>query len=69
MFANPFPDPSRDRFRHHLRAPRRGINMAVRAGLVAFAADIELQRLQPVAAQGQPVPGQFGIKAVHGVTQ
>jgi hypothetical protein len=35
------------------------------AGLVALAAQIDLERLQPGAAQGQPVAGKFLLKLVH----
>jgi hypothetical protein len=39
--------------------------MAMRAGLVALATDIDLQRLELPPAQGQAVLGQFGFKAIH----
>ena len=36
--------------RHHFGPPRSGVHMAMAAGLVALAAHIQLQRLQPAAA-------------------
>jgi hypothetical protein len=35
------------------------------AGLIAFPADVDLQRLQARSPQGQTVPGQSLIKAIH----
>src|SRR6267142_2364045 len=39
--------------RHHLGARRAGVDVAVHATLVAAVADVDLQRLQPLAAQGR----------------
>ena len=65
MSANPLPHPLRHRRGHHFRAPRRGIHVTMSAGLVASAAQVDLQRLQPGAAQGQPVAGKFLLKRIH----
>jgi hypothetical protein len=35
------------------------------AGLVALAAHVDLERLQPGAAQGQTMAGKFLLKRVH----
>jgi hypothetical protein len=35
------------------------------AGLIALAAQIDLERLQPGAAQGQPVACKFLLKRIH----
>jgi hypothetical protein len=37
------------------------------AGLVALAAQIDLERLQPGAAQGQTMTGKFLLKLVHAI--
>jgi hypothetical protein len=50
---------------HHLRAPRCGIHVAMRASLVALAPDVDLQRLELSPPQSQRVFGQFGFKAIH----
>jgi hypothetical protein len=35
------------------------------AGLIALATQIDLERLQPGAAQGQTVAGKFLLKRIH----
>jgi hypothetical protein len=35
------------------------------AGLVAFATDVNLECAEFAPAEGQPMPGQFGFKAIH----
>ncbi len=42
MLLNPRADAVRGLRVHHLRAPRRGIDMTVAAGLVALAAHVDL---------------------------
>jgi len=39
--------------------------MAMAAGLIAFAPDIDLQRLQTLSPQGQVVPRQRLVKVIH----
>ena len=39
--------------------------MAMRAGLVALAPDVDLQRLKLSPPQGQAVLDQFGFKTIH----
>ena len=46
MFTNPGANPPRDHFIHHFGAPRRGVHMAMRASLIAFASHVDLQRLK-----------------------
>jgi len=53
---------------HHLRAPGRGIHVTMPAGLIALPPEIDLQRLQPRAAQGQTVVGQLLFKVIHEFT-
>ena len=50
---------------HHLRAVRSRIHMAMRAGLVAFAAYVDLQRLEDPTFQRDPVPGELFLESVH----
>ena len=50
---------------HHLRAVRSRIHMAVRAGLVALAADIDLQRLKRAASERDTVSMELFLKTVH----
>src|SRR5688572_6496690 len=49
-FLNPSNDFVSDLRSHHFRSPRRSINMAMTAGLIAFASDVQLQRLQSLTA-------------------
>ncbi len=46
MFDDPCADFVGDFFRHHLGAVRTSIDMAVRAGLIALAPDVDLQGLE-----------------------
>jgi hypothetical protein len=44
---------------------RTGIDVAVRAGLVALAANVDLQRLKRAARERDFVFGKFLLKAIH----
>src|SRR5439155_8698235 len=63
--ANPVADAIGRRRVHHFRPPRRGVHVAMPAGLVALSADVDLQRLQTRAAKGQAAFAKFLFKAVH----
>jgi hypothetical protein len=65
MLLNPRADVMRGRFIDHLGAPWRGIDMTVAAGLIAFAPNIDLERLQGAAAQRKPMVGELLVEAVH----
>src|ERR1044071_4009790 len=52
-------------FIHHLRAPRRGVDMAMPAGLVATAPHVDLQGFESGAAQDHALLGAFLFKTVH----
>lgn len=65
MLANPLTHPVRHRFGHHLLAPWRGVHMAMLTGLVAFAADVDLQGLKPLARQDLATCCEFSLKQVH----
>jgi hypothetical protein len=69
MFANPLADTARDLGRHHLSAPRRGVHMAVAAGLIALAANVDLKGSQRGAPQSQTLLGEFLIESTHGLIQ
>ena len=51
MGSNPLSNLVRRFARHHLGAPGRGLDMAVSAGLVAFAADVNLKGLEEIARE------------------
>ena len=63
--ANPVTDAMGRRLVHHLRPPRAGIDMAMTAGLIALAPDVDLKGFQARAAQSQIVAGQSLFKAIH----
>jgi hypothetical protein len=65
MFTNPFADATRYHVRHHFGAPGRGVNMAMAAGLIAHAPDVNLERLQFRPIQRQAVSREFFLKAIH----
>src|SRR2546430_15050479 len=65
MLANPVADAVRRRFVHHFGPPRRGVHVAMAAGLVALSADVELQRLQTRPTKRPMMLGQLLFKAVH----
>ena len=65
MLLNPVADAARDAGAHHFGAPGRGIDVAMAAGLVALAADVDLQRLEPRAGEREAVGAEFGVEAVH----
>ena len=65
MPANPLADTARRWFVHHLGPPRRGVHVAMAAGLVALPADVELQRLQARPTKRPMMLGQLLFKAVH----
>jgi hypothetical protein len=46
MPLNPFPHAPRGLGAHHLRAPRPGVHAAMVASLIAFAANVDLERLE-----------------------
>ena len=50
---------------HHFCPPRPGVDMAMAAGLVAFAAHVDLQRLQTAAAQAQPCSLKPLLESIH----
>lgn len=51
--------------REHFRAPGTGINVAMAAGLIAFAADVNLEGLESVAAKGDVMGSEFLVEKVH----
>ena len=65
MLNNPVADAVGRRFVHHLRPPRRGIDVAMAAGLIALPPDVDLPRLQTRSTQGQVVLRQRLFKAIH----
>jgi len=50
---------------NHLGSPRGGIDMTMAAGLIAFAAHVELQRLQRPAPQRQSMLCQLLVETIH----
>ena len=65
VFRNPITNAPSRRLIEHLGAPRRGIHVAMTAGLITLAADIELQRDERLPSQLQIVPGEFFLKSIH----
>jgi hypothetical protein len=57
ILSNPLSYPMGGGPVHHFRPPGARIDMAMTAGLIAFAADIDLQRLEPRALQGHAMLG------------
>ena len=51
MFANPARNAGGDLAAHHFGAPGGGVDVAMAAGLVAFSAEVQLQRLESRAAK------------------
>ena len=59
MLENPCADLVGSRFIHHFGARRTGIDMAMGAGLVALAADVDLKRFKRATSELQSVRGNF----------
>src|SRR5258706_877411 len=65
MSCYPCANSFRSRLIDHFRPPRAGVNVTMAAGLIAFAPDIDLQRLQRAATQAQIVFCKLLVEGVH----
>ena len=65
MLFNPLTDAMSDGLADHFRSPRTRIDVAMAAGLVALAADVQLQRLQPTPSQRQAMLRQLLFEPIH----
>ena len=59
---NPLSNPARDFGAHHLSSPGRRLDMAMVTGLVAFAAEVNLQRLEVAAPEHLAMLLKFFVK-------
>ena len=65
MCSDPLTNPVRGGFIQHFTSPRCRIDMAMAAGLIAFAAHVELQRDELASPEIQFVTRELFFETIH----